>query len=247
MTAWVGATAALAEQGGGLWRQDVQVGDWLDPAAPAEDPGPARTDGDLVANAYLVRSADVFARIADILGEERDASGYRRLAARTRAAFAEEFVPPGRRLSCDTQTAYALAIRCVLPPTQRQRLGAVADWLHRTVAGLAAASPGWRHIRVAPVPGAGLTRAPAAHETPYGRAEAGWRTEGGHPHRHGRGPAEHPRRGAPPRRPGALRRGLGTPCVLAPVLPRAPAMTASGSRSSLTDHWRRFGRRTCWR
>ncbi|MFF7154280.1 alpha-L-rhamnosidase C-terminal domain-containing protein [Streptomyces sp. NPDC008139] len=58
-------------------------------------------------------------------------------------------------------------------------LGAVADWLHRTVAGLATASPGWRHIRLAPVPGAGLTWAPAAHETPYGRAEAGWRTEGG--------------------------------------------------------------------
>ncbi|MET9223743.1 alpha-L-rhamnosidase C-terminal domain-containing protein [Streptomyces sp. NPDC003300] len=58
-------------------------------------------------------------------------------------------------------------------------LGAVADWLHRTVAGLGAVASGRRHIRVAPVPGAGLTRARAAHETPYGRAEAGWRTEGG--------------------------------------------------------------------
>ncbi|MFJ4411008.1 alpha-L-rhamnosidase C-terminal domain-containing protein [Streptomyces sp. NPDC088910] len=29
------------------------------------------------------------------------------------------------------------------------------------------------------MPGAGLTRARPPHETPYGRAEAGWRTEGG--------------------------------------------------------------------
>jgi alpha-L-rhamnosidase len=58
-------------------------------------------------------------------------------------------------------------------------LGAVADWLHRTVAGLAPAEPGYRRILVAPRPGGGLTHASAAHETPYGRAEVAWvRTEG---------------------------------------------------------------------
>ena len=57
-------------------------------------------------------------------------------------------------------------------------LGAVADWLHRTVAGLEAAEPGWRRLRIAPVPGGDLTFAKAAHDTPYGRAEAGWRIEG---------------------------------------------------------------------
>ena len=53
-------------------------------------------------------------------------------------------------------------------------LGAVADWLHRTVAGLAPAEPGYRRILVSPRPGGGLTSASAAHETPYGRAEVGW-------------------------------------------------------------------------
>jgi alpha-L-rhamnosidase len=53
-------------------------------------------------------------------------------------------------------------------------LGAVADWLHRTVAGLAPAEPGYRRILVAPQPGGGLSRAAAAHETPYGRAEVSW-------------------------------------------------------------------------
>jgi alpha-L-rhamnosidase len=53
-------------------------------------------------------------------------------------------------------------------------LGAVADWLHRTVAGLAPAAPGYRRLMIAPRPGGGLTHAEAAHETPYGRAEVGW-------------------------------------------------------------------------
>ena len=53
-------------------------------------------------------------------------------------------------------------------------LGSVADWLHRTVAGLAPAEPGYRRILVAPRPGGGLARASAAHETPYGRAEVAW-------------------------------------------------------------------------
>src|SRR5829696_8001533 len=52
--------------------------------------------------------------------------------------------------------------------------GAVADWLHRTVAGLAPAAPGYRTLRVAPRPGPGITSAAATHETPYGTAEVSW-------------------------------------------------------------------------
>ncbi len=53
-------------------------------------------------------------------------------------------------------------------------LGAVADWLHRTVAGLAPAAPGYRRLMIAPRPGGGITHAEAAHETPFGRAEVRW-------------------------------------------------------------------------
>ncbi|GAA4697462.1 alpha-L-rhamnosidase [Phytohabitans rumicis] len=53
-------------------------------------------------------------------------------------------------------------------------LGAIADWLHRTVAGLAPAAPGYRRLLIRPRPGGGLTRAEARHETPYGMAAAGW-------------------------------------------------------------------------
>ena len=57
-------------------------------------------------------------------------------------------------------------------------LGAVADWMHRVVAGLAAAAPGYREIRFAPQPGGGLTRASARHESPLGTVEISWRLEG---------------------------------------------------------------------
>jgi alpha-L-rhamnosidase len=53
-------------------------------------------------------------------------------------------------------------------------LGAVADWLHRSVAGLAPAAPGYRELRIAPVPIAGLQHADVRRETPYGPAAAGW-------------------------------------------------------------------------
>jgi alpha-L-rhamnosidase len=53
--------------------------------------------------------------------------------------------------------------------------GAVADWLHRTVAGLAPAEPGYRRIEIRPRIGGGLTFVRAQHETPYGLAEVSWR------------------------------------------------------------------------
>ena len=53
-------------------------------------------------------------------------------------------------------------------------LGAVADWMHRTVAGLAPAEPGYRRVRVAPQPGGGLTWAKASLLTPHGEVRVAW-------------------------------------------------------------------------
>ncbi|WP_320783058.1 family 78 glycoside hydrolase catalytic domain [Streptomyces sp. CRN 30] len=273
MTTWLNRATAdglrhgSGRAGGGLWCDPGQLGDWLDPAAPPDDPAAGRTDAGLVALAHLVRSADLVAEAADLLGEKDDAVRHRALAERLRAVFTREYVTPAGRLASDSQTAYALALTFGLLPGGEQRrtagerlahlvrragfriatgfagtplvcdalcaaghpelahrmlaerhcpswlypvtmgattvwerwdsmlpdggvnpgrmtsfnhyaLGSVADWLHRRVAGLAAAEPGWRRIRVAPCPGGNLTRAWAAHLTPYGRAEAGWRTEG---------------------------------------------------------------------
>ncbi|MGN6446400.1 family 78 glycoside hydrolase catalytic domain [Amnibacterium sp.] len=58
--------------------------------------------------------------------------------------------------------------------------GAVADWLHRTVAGIAPAAPGYRRIRFAPVPPRrGLVEAASNLATPYGDAAVEWRLADG--------------------------------------------------------------------
>jgi alpha-L-rhamnosidase len=57
-------------------------------------------------------------------------------------------------------------------------LGAVADWLHRTVAGLAPDAPGYARLRIAPRPLAALDHAGARHRTPYGEASVAWHREG---------------------------------------------------------------------
>ena len=58
-------------------------------------------------------------------------------------------------------------------------LGSVADWMHRVIGGLEALEPGYRRIRIAPQPGAGLTSAHLAHDTVLGRIDVGWRIVGG--------------------------------------------------------------------
>ncbi|MFC5824752.1 family 78 glycoside hydrolase catalytic domain [Nonomuraea insulae] len=266
MTTWVDQVDSLTG-GNHLWDEGFQFGDWLDPAAPPDDPGRARTDHALVATAYHAWSARVVADTAALLGHDADAARYTELAAQVRQAFRREFVTPSGRLACDTQTAYALALCLDLLDGQEQReragrrlvqlvaadghrigtgfvgtplicdalcsvgaydtayelltqrecpswlypvtmgattvwerwdsllpdgtvnpgemtsfnhyaLGAVADFLHRTVAGLAPAEPGYRRLRIAPRPGGGLTHASARLDTPYGPAAVSWRRDG---------------------------------------------------------------------
>jgi alpha-L-rhamnosidase len=58
-------------------------------------------------------------------------------------------------------------------------LGAVADWMHRRVAGLAPGSAGYRSIVIDPLPASQLTRAAARHLTPYGEVRVAWERSGG--------------------------------------------------------------------
>jgi alpha-L-rhamnosidase len=53
-------------------------------------------------------------------------------------------------------------------------LGAVVDWLHRTVAGLAPLAPGYARVLVAPQPGGGLTWARTSLQTPHGAVSVSW-------------------------------------------------------------------------
>ena len=268
MRAWVDGLTARLGPGTLFDRPAMQLGDWLDPAAPPDAPWAATTDPHLVATAYRAHVADLLARIAAVLGEESDAAKYADLADGVRQAFHDEYVTPRGRIVSDSQTAYALALTLGLlrDPDQRalagRRLvelvrrkghriatgflgtplicdaltgagavddayqllrqtecpswlyqvtmgattvwerwdsmlpdgsvnpgemtsfnhyafGAVADWMHRVIGGLAPAAPGYRELRIEPRPGGRLTWARTSHLTPYGLAEVAWRRESG--------------------------------------------------------------------
>ncbi|MFZ7086856.1 family 78 glycoside hydrolase catalytic domain [Curtobacterium sp. RRHDQ10] len=53
-------------------------------------------------------------------------------------------------------------------------LGAVADWMHRTVGGLAPLTPGYESVLIAPQPGGGLTWAETSVESVHGRIAVRW-------------------------------------------------------------------------
>jgi alpha-L-rhamnosidase len=265
MRAWVDLVSTIAGERR-LWEKGIQFGDWLDPKAPPNKPGDARTAPYVVATAYLARSAELLGKAAGVTGKKEVEAHYLDLAGQVREAFAREYVTPAGRVVSDAATAYTLALQFGLLVDFDQRkhagerlvalvrgngyhistgfagtplicdalceageheaayrlllqrenpswlypvtmgattiwerwdsllpdgtvnpgqmtsfnhyaLGAVGDWLHRTVAGVAPAAPGYRRIEFRPRPGGGLTSARARHRTPYGMASCSWRIE----------------------------------------------------------------------
>ncbi|MBO9625297.1 MAG: family 78 glycoside hydrolase catalytic domain [Microbacterium sp.] len=109
MKAWVDRIARLADDRG-VWWATGQIGDWLDPDAPAEDPAAAKADPAVIATAYLFRSAQYVAEAAERLRIVSDAEVYARLAAHVAEGFTAEFVDARGRIRSDCQTVYAIAI-----------------------------------------------------------------------------------------------------------------------------------------
>ncbi|MCV2394403.1 glycoside hydrolase family 78 protein [Actinotalea sp. M2MS4P-6] len=127
---WVDKVAGLAGPSR-LWDQQLQLGDWLDPAAPPDRPMQAMTDPHLVSTAYFARSADALAGIAAALGRDDDAAHYAGLAAEVRAAFVGRYVGTGDPMH-DTVCAHAVAIAFdLLPDAERDRAGDRLDELVR--------------------------------------------------------------------------------------------------------------------
>lgn len=250
----------------GLWDTGFQFGDWLDPAAPPEDPHRARADSGVVATAAFHRTLAQVTEAAELLGETGDAGRFAALRDRVRTAFRQHYVAADGTVTSDCPTVYALAIGCgLLDGDQRAAaghrlaqlvadggytvatgfagtpfvldaladtghldvayrmltttrcpswlypvtmgattiwerwdsmlpdgsinpggmtsfnhyaLGSVADWLHRTVAGIAPLAPGYRRVLVAPRPGGGITAASAALRTPHGVVRVSWELDG---------------------------------------------------------------------
>lgn len=109
MVAWLEQGVKREEDG--LWDSStLQLGDWLDPSAPPDQPGEAKTDAILVANAYLVHVTEVIAALGDLIGK-KEAPKYREQAANLKALFNKRYITPDGRLVSDSQTAYTLALK----------------------------------------------------------------------------------------------------------------------------------------
>ncbi|SFK82935.1 alpha-L-rhamnosidase [Amycolatopsis sacchari] len=266
MRSWVDRAASLTTDG--VWAGGFQFGDWLDPTAPPDAPYDVRANPDVIATAYLIRSADIMAEAARLLGHDEDVTKYLKLADETRTAFARHYVTPAGRVLSDVPTVYALALEWKLLPTAHQReragarladlvrssgfristgfigtplitdalctagrpdlayrlmlekgcpswlypvtmgataswerwdairpdgslnpnkytsfnlyaLGAVTDWVHRTVAGITPTAPGYREFTVKPIPHRDLTSAKAVRHTPFGEISVSWSCNNG--------------------------------------------------------------------
>ncbi|GAA2073929.1 glycoside hydrolase family 78 protein [Actinomadura alba] len=93
-----------------IWRHKVgpHFADWLSIGRP--------TPREVVATAYFARSAELTARAAAVLGDDR-AERYAALARDVRAAFVTRFVSADGRVEGDTQTGHLLALAFdLLPP-----------------------------------------------------------------------------------------------------------------------------------
>ncbi|KAL4949414.1 bacterial alpha-L-rhamnosidase-domain-containing protein [Aspergillus filifer] len=94
-----------------LWDDTLfQLGDWLDPTAPPDQPGNSRTDGTLVADAYLVYITGLLSRIATIIDKKTDAARYSTDYRALKSRFQTKYISPEGLLIGDTQTALSLAI-----------------------------------------------------------------------------------------------------------------------------------------
>lgn len=124
MTQWMTATTGMLG-GDGLWTQPFQFGDWLDPAAPPENPAASDTDAHLVANAYLIRCCRIMARTATVLGHLSNAARWKQLAEEVNTSWIRTYVQDDGTITGDTATTYALALVFDLLPTEalRQRAG----------------------------------------------------------------------------------------------------------------------------
>ncbi|PYI15640.1 hypothetical protein BO99DRAFT_405674 [Aspergillus violaceofuscus CBS 115571] len=120
MKAWLDQGVRRGDDG--LWDPDHwQLGDWLDPQAPSDEPGDGRTSGALVADAYLVRVTRTLAQISRLLGQEADHIHYQQESDRHLQAFHAKYVTPSGLVTGDSQTAYALVIVFGLIDSESQR------------------------------------------------------------------------------------------------------------------------------
>ncbi|ROV92744.1 hypothetical protein VMCG_09033 [Cytospora schulzeri] len=95
----------------GLWDDGCfQFGDWLDPTAPPDQADAARTDGTMVADAYLVYITGTMAKIAVVINDAGNAMRYQADYDRLKSKFGDKYVSKTGLVVGDAETALALVI-----------------------------------------------------------------------------------------------------------------------------------------
>lgn len=130
MKAWI--DRGVRRGADGLWDSELyQLGDWLDPIAPPSEPGNGRTDGVVVADAYLIQVTKKLAEACGLLGIAEDAATYNIDATNLLRLFREKYITRSGLIAADTQTALALGI--VFDLFEPHQLQAAGDRLARSV------------------------------------------------------------------------------------------------------------------
>jgi alpha-L-rhamnosidase len=110
-----------------LWLKDVgnQYGDWLNANTVIAE-GYSKERGEVpkevFATAFYANSARLFAKMAAVLGNEKDAREYQALFENIRRKFNAEYVNDSARIKGNTQSAYALALNFELLPKEKEAL-----------------------------------------------------------------------------------------------------------------------------
>ncbi|MDR2647950.1 MAG: glycoside hydrolase family 78 protein [Oscillospiraceae bacterium] len=123
MCAWVDYMRARTV--GDLWEGGDHFGDWVH-----LDGNGNPTTKYFLQNAYFAYSASIVIKAGKVLG--LDVSGYEDQLARTKTAFAKEFIQDGKVL-CNTQSACAIALYFdLVPAAQKQSVAAQLENLIKT-------------------------------------------------------------------------------------------------------------------
>lgn len=120
METWIECLPKLEHQM--LWDRTnvfLQLGDWLDPAAPPDRPANGKTDKYLVANAFFYHVLTSMVTISELVYPE-NVSKYQKMAAQCKTDWLEEYCKESGELMSDSETAYSLAISLGLYNSKKQ-------------------------------------------------------------------------------------------------------------------------------
>lgn len=120
METWINCLPKLKDQM--LWDRTnvfLQLGDWLDPAAPPDRPAKGKTDRYLVANAFFYHVLASMVTISEKVCPENVAK-YQKMASQCKKDWLSEYSQENGQLLSDSETAYSLAICFGLYNTENQ-------------------------------------------------------------------------------------------------------------------------------